>query len=123
MTPEEVNDPKIVKKKLRDDIALKFEFYNTEKCDKLKELRSNLEDVREQLISNLEKVLDRGEQIEVLVEKTESMVDLSNELKVNSKTLKKIMWWKNSKLWILCILVVIFVIYFIMVYFCGGFLL
>jgi len=55
---------------LRENVQERIIYYNTDKCDKLKELKSNLDEVKESLLSNLDKVIERGEKIDVLVDKT-----------------------------------------------------
>ena len=49
------------------------------------------------------------------------MVALSLDFKDNAKTLKRNMMWKNYKLYIIIGIVLILVVYFAMVIFCGGF--
>jgi len=41
--------------------------------DKLWELQKNVKDVKEIMIENIDKILERGEKIDILVEKTETM--------------------------------------------------
>jgi vesicle-associated membrane protein 7 len=43
----------------------------------------------------------RGEQIELLVEKTSRLEEQAIDFKHVSGDLKKHMWWKNVKLWII----------------------
>lgn len=49
----------------------------------------------------------RGEQIELLVEKTAELEVQAVDFKKVSGDLKKHMWWKNVKLWIIIICVVL----------------
>lgn len=66
-------------------------------------------------------MIQRGDKIEVLVRKTETMSSLSLDMKSTSRTIKNEMLWRNWKFTLLIILVVIAVIYLILVIACGGF--
>lgn len=45
-----------------------------------------------------EKVLQRGEKIELLVDKTEALSTSARRFQHQSKSLKNVMWWKNVKM-------------------------
>jgi vesicle-associated membrane protein 7 len=48
----------------------------------------------------MNKVIDRGEKIEILVKKSETIADQSYDMKNTSKKIKRRMWWKNVKIMI-----------------------
>lgn len=58
----------------------------------------------------MDKVIERGEKIEVLVKKSEMMTDQSYNLKDTAKKVKNRMWWKNKKIMIGIILLVIVIL-------------
>ena len=58
----------------------------------------------------MDKVIERGEKIEVLVKKSEMMSDQSYDLKDTSKKVKNRMWWKNKKIMIGIILLVLIIL-------------
>lgn len=53
-------------------------------------------------------MLDRGERIEVLVDKTEDLHNQSQSFKKKGTQLKRKMWWKNAKL--CCCLITILIV-------------
>lgn len=68
----------------------------------------------------LEKVLDRGEKVEVLVENSEELKKNSNIYLTNSKKVKKKMEQSNIRLWIIggiivfvCFIIILFIFYFV----------
>lgn len=66
--------------------------------------------------SSVDKVIARQEQIEIIVDRSETLVNSSIVFRKRSTDLKKNMWWKNCKLWIL--LVVIFIVcFYLFIYF------
>lgn len=50
------------------------------------------------MIENIDKVLERGERIDLLVDKSEALNEQSFVFKKNAKKLKDEMWWKNTKM-------------------------
>lgn len=50
------------------------------------------------MVENIEKILDRGDRIELLVDKTATMKDGAFHFKKQSKRLRQALWMKNAKL-------------------------
>lgn len=49
------------------------------------------------MVQNIERVLERGEKIELLVDKTENLNAQAFRFKKQSTNLRRAMWWKNFK--------------------------
>jgi vesicle-associated membrane protein 7 len=54
--------------------------------------------VRAVMVENIDKVLERGDRIELLVDKTSTIQDNSFRFKKQSRRLRQSMWIKNAKL-------------------------
>ncbi|KAK9938999.1 hypothetical protein M0R45_015709 [Rubus argutus] len=50
------------------------------------------------MVDNIEKILERGDRIELLVDKTATMQDGAFHFKKQSKRLRRALWMKNAKL-------------------------
>lgn len=50
------------------------------------------------MVENIEKILERGDRIELLVDKTVTMQDGAFHFKKQSKRLRRALWMKNAKL-------------------------
>lgn len=50
------------------------------------------------MVDNIEKILERGDKIELLVDKTATMQDSSFHFRKQSKRLRRALWMKNAKL-------------------------
>lgn len=48
-------------------------------------------------MQNIEKVLDRGEKLELLVDKTENLRYQADQFQKGGKALRNKMWWQNVK--------------------------
>jgi vesicle-associated membrane protein 7 len=87
--------------------------------DALRTAQREIEGVREIMTENIERVLERGEHMSLLVDKTGRLGDNARDFRVRSRTLKRRMWWKNVKLMVLLALVVLFLIYLFVGFGCG----
>ena len=67
-------------------------------------------ELEEQSLNNMDKVIERGEKIDILVQKSETMVNQSLDVKDNARKVKNKMWWKNKKVLIGIILLVLLII-------------
>jgi len=56
-----------------------------------------IEEVKGQMMDNIDKVIDRGEKIESLVDKSEGLAERSLSFKQSSQRLKRSIWWANCK--------------------------
>jgi hypothetical protein len=65
---------------------------------KFSDLRRFMEQVRAVMVENIDKVLERGDRIELLVDKTSTIQDNTFRFKKQSRRLRQAMWIKNAKL-------------------------
>lgn len=67
--------------------------------DKITEVKSQINKVKEVMEQNIGIVIDRGEKIEVLEQKSADLADNANKFKKHSRDLKRAMWLKNLKIY------------------------
>lgn len=65
--------------------------------DKVTKVRSAVEEVREIALDNVEKVLQRGSQIDDIVAQTEELQSQSQGFHTSARNLKNQMWWNSMK--------------------------
>jgi len=95
-------------------------YSNNPGADRITRVRGEIDEVKSVMVTSIEKVLERGERIELLVDKTESLNQSAFKFKKGSTQLKRAMWWKNIKIMIILGIVIVAVIYFIVAMACGG---
>ncbi|KAG0307394.1 hypothetical protein BGZ98_000359 [Dissophora globulifera] len=101
-------------------IAKQMEYFSTNpNADKIKQVQGEIEQVKDVMVQNIERVLERGERIELLVDKTDNLNQQAFAFKKRSTALKRAMWWKNTKLMVILTLVIIFLVYLIICAACG----
>ncbi|PPR93740.1 hypothetical protein GOBAR_AA26937 [Gossypium barbadense] len=76
--------------------------------------------IRTIMVENIEKILERGDRIELLVDKTATMKDGAFHFKKQSKRLRQALWMKNAKLLALLTCLIVLLLYIIIAACCGG---
>lgn len=85
-----------------------------EELNKVLQVQKQVEEVKGVMMENIEKVLDRGDRIELLVDKTEELRFQADHFYRSGRNLRRRMWWNNMKLKlaivgvVLCIAFIIF---------------
>jgi vesicle-associated membrane protein 7 len=94
-------------------------FSNAKETDKIEIAKGKVAEVKDVMIDNIEKVLDRGEKIDLLVHKTEDLSESAHNFRYKSKKLKNTMWWRNFKLILLLVFIIVAILAVITWYLCG----
>ncbi|XP_007645993.1 vesicle-associated membrane protein 7 isoform X2 [Cricetulus griseus] len=89
--------------------------------DRVMETQAQVDELKGIMVRNIDLVAQRGERLELLIDKTENLVDSSVTFKTTSRNLARAMCMKNIKLTIIIIIVSIVFIYIIVSPLCGGF--
>jgi vesicle-associated membrane protein 7 len=87
--------------------------------DALNQAKTDLADVRALAVQNIDAVLDRGEKIELLVDKTESLAGDAFRFKKQATRVKHAQWVKNMKLTVVAVCVAVLILYFLIGMVCG----
>jgi len=95
-------------------------FSNDSNADKIRQLRSNLDEVKGIMVDSIEKVLERGESIELLLGRTENLTSTAVNFKRKSEELKNALIWRNVKISLAIAFVVLVIILIIIAISCGG---
>ena len=69
-------------------------------------------------IENIEKVLDRGDRIELLVDKTDTLRADAFRFKRTTREVRRQMWWRDVKMYLIVCVVAVFLVYFAVAQFC-----
>eukprot|EP01134_Creolimax_fragrantissima_P000884 CFRG0884T1 len=108
-------------RKFAPKIQQQMEYFSSDpNADRLRRVRNEVDDVRKVMVQNIEKVIQRGEQIDILVDQTDTLNQHAFQFKKKSTALKRKMWWKNTKMLILLGLVLLIMFYFFLSMACGG---
>jgi vesicle-associated membrane protein 7 len=98
-----------------------MEFFSSNtSADTLNRVRSEVGEIRTIMVDNIEKILERGDRIELLVDKTATMQDGAFHFKKQSKRLRRALWMKNAKLLALLTCLIVVLLYILIAACCGG---
>lgn len=96
-------------------------YSNNPNADRITRVRNEIDEVKTVMVQNIEKVLERGERIELLVDRTENLNQTAFQFKKKATQVKRRMWWKNVKVMVILIFVVLVIVYGAVAVGCGGF--
>eukprot|EP00386_Alphamonas_edax_P012561 GDKI01039170.1.p1 GENE.GDKI01039170.1~~GDKI01039170.1.p1 ORF type:complete len:322 (-),score=96.02 GDKI01039170.1:269-1234(-) len=94
--------------------------YNAAFCDQLTRVRARVQEINAVMLENIDKVLQRGERIELLVDKS---AELSTQALVFNRRATSLAWnqrWRLWKLRVTLFLACMLVLYVILAWSCGG---
>mmetsp|Transcript_5082 Transcript_5082/g.7171 ORF Transcript_5082/g.7171 Transcript_5082/m.7171 type:complete len:180 (-) Transcript_5082:459-998(-) len=100
-------------------IQKQLEFYNGPQADQFATVHKKLDDVKNVMVQNIEMVLERGEKLELLVDKSEQLQLDSFRFQKSSKKLRQAMFWKKVKIYLLVTFVIIIILYIFLAVICG----
>ena len=83
------------------------------------QVRGEIDAVKDVMVQNIERVLERGERIDLLVDKTDGMNQTAFAFRKRSTALRRRMWWRNTRLLVFLAFAVLFLVYLIVGAFCG----
>ncbi|KAI5575516.1 hypothetical protein POPTR_010G239900v4 [Populus trichocarpa] len=92
-----------------------------EEISKLSKLKAQITEVKGIMMDNIDKVLDRGERIELLVDKTDNLSFQADSFQRQGRELRRKMWLQNLKVKLVLGGTVLALIVIVWISVCGGF--
>uniref|UniRef100_I1L0B0 Vesicle-associated membrane protein 721d n=1 Tax=Glycine max TaxID=3847 RepID=I1L0B0_SOYBN len=92
-----------------------------EEISKLAKVKAQVSEVKGVMMENIEKVLDRGDKIELLVDKTENLHNQAQDFRTSGTRIRRKMWLQNMKIKLIVLGILIALILIIVLSVCRGF--
>jgi vesicle-associated membrane protein 72 len=92
-----------------------------EEISKLVKVKAQVSEVKGVMMENIEKVLDRGEKIDLLVDKTENLHNQAQDFRSTGTQIRRKMWLQNMKIKLIVLGILIALILIIVLSVCKGF--
>ena len=89
--------------------------------EKQGELQNQIDEVKEGMVQNIEKVLERGEKIELLVDKTDRLNQQAFRFEASSRGLRKHLYWRRMRNIAICSAFGLLIVFILVAEGCGGF--
>lgn len=83
--------------------------------DKIRQVQSQVDEVIDVMQENISKVIERGERLDELQDKSESLSDNASAFSSRAKQLHRRMWWRDMKMKLVVALVVTIILLIIIV--------
>ncbi|XP_061991690.1 putative vesicle-associated membrane protein 726 [Rosa rugosa] len=100
---------------------MKYCVDHPEEINKLAKVKAQVTEVKGVMMENIEKVLDRGEKIELLVDKTDNLRSQAQDFKQQGTKMRRKMWFQNMKMKLIVVGIVVALGLVIFLSVCGGF--
>eukprot|EP00882_Tetradesmus_deserticola_P020165 GHRQ01021735.1.p2 GENE.GHRQ01021735.1~~GHRQ01021735.1.p2 ORF type:complete len:100 (+),score=39.49 GHRQ01021735.1:256-555(+) len=68
-------------------------------ADVIDRVRGEISQVKGIMVENIERVLDRGERLDLLVDKTDLLQGEAFAFRREATRARRVMWWKNVRMW------------------------
>ncbi|KAK9145979.1 hypothetical protein Sjap_005882 [Stephania japonica] len=94
---------------------------NPEEINKIAKVKAQVSEVKGVMMENIEKVLDRGEKIELLVDKTDNLRSQAQDFRQQGTKMRRKMWWQNMKMKLIVLAIFIVLVLIIILSVCHGF--
>uniref|UniRef100_T1JBQ6 Vesicle-associated membrane protein 7 n=1 Tax=Strigamia maritima TaxID=126957 RepID=T1JBQ6_STRMM len=82
-------------------------FSEAKDFDTVSKVQGELDELKDIMVKNIDNIATRGERLELLVSKTDNLCSESVQFRVRSRTLARSIYWKNIKLTVIIVVVVI----------------
>ncbi|XP_053326047.1 vesicle-associated membrane protein 4 [Spea bombifrons] len=83
--------------------------------DKIRQVQNQVDEVIDVMQENITKVIERGERLDELQDKSESLSDNATAFSSRSRQLRRQMWWRDCKMKVIVAFVIILVLLVIIV--------
>lgn len=93
-----------------------------EEPDRIERMRGEVEQVKGIMVQNIDAIMERGERMELLVDKAENLSNSSVSFRQASTRVRRKAWWENVKMRVVMAVVLVVIVYAIVSASCGGLL-
>ncbi|XP_058076542.1 vesicle-associated membrane protein 724-like isoform X1 [Magnolia sinica] len=94
---------------------------HAEEIGKLSKVKDQVSEVKNIMMENIDKALDRGERLDVLQDKTEELRDHAQSFKKHGTQIRRKMWFQNMKIKLVVLAILLVLVLIIWVSVCHGF--
>ncbi|KAI9639499.1 synaptobrevin-domain-containing protein [Dioszegia hungarica] len=88
-------------------------------ADPLKQARSDLDNVKDIMVQNIDSILQRGERLDLLVDKTDTLAGQAYAFRRGARNVRRQQWWRNTRIMVLTGVVGVIILYLFIAQFCG----
>ncbi|RSH79835.1 uncharacterized protein EHS24_009495 [Apiotrichum porosum] len=98
---------------------LMHQYQTAPPADPLKQAQTDLNNVKDIMVQNIDSILQRGERLDLLVDKTDTLAGQAYAFRRGARAVRRQQWWKNTRITILTGFVCFLIVYLLIAQFCG----
>lgn len=98
-----------------------MEKYNEASDSSMERIRAHTAEITENMIDNIDKIMQRQEKIELLVEKTETLNRTAIQFRRQAVDVRRTLWWRDVRAKVVMVSIVLLLIFLLITWLCGGF--
>ncbi|KAL5541848.1 hypothetical protein UlMin_009558 [Ulmus minor] len=100
---------------------MKYIIDHAEEIEKLIKVKAQVSEVKSIMLENIDKTIDRGENLTILVDKTEDLRSQAQQFKNKGQQIRRKMWYQNMKIKLVVFGILLLLILIIWLSICHGF--
>jgi vesicle-associated membrane protein 7 len=93
---------------------------NERAVDSIGAVKNQIDEVKENMVQNISNLLERGERLELLVEKTDNLNQQAFRFESSGRSLRRAMYWRQMRCYAGVGVAIIFLIFIAAASMCGG---
>mmetsp|Transcript_85743 Transcript_85743/g.276722 ORF Transcript_85743/g.276722 Transcript_85743/m.276722 type:complete len:236 (-) Transcript_85743:2-709(-) len=95
------------------------EKFNSPNADRVHSLMNKVKDVNDKVVESIDKLLLRQDKIDILVDRTQLLSESSNSFRREAERVRRVVWWRNMRVLMCIITIVVIAIAVVVVASCG----
>ncbi|KAG4932066.1 hypothetical protein JHK87_046068 [Glycine soja] len=100
---------------------MKYIIDHAEEIEKLIKVKAQVSEVKSIMLENIDKAIDRGENLTILADKTETLHSQAQEFKKQGTHVRRKMWYQNMKIKLVVLGILLLLVLVIWLSVCHGF--
>ncbi|XP_004487861.1 vesicle-associated membrane protein 724 [Cicer arietinum] len=100
---------------------MKYIIDHAEEIEKLLKVKAQVSEVKSIMLENIDKAIDRGENLTILSDKTETLRSQAQDFRKQGTQVRRKMWYQNMKIKLVVLGILLFLVLVIWLSICGGF--
>ena len=98
-----------------------IEKYNEASDSSVDRIRAHVAEISDNMVDNIDKIMQRQEKIELLVEKTETLNRTAMQFRRQAVDVRRTLWWRDVRAKIVMVSSALLLIFLLITLLCGGF--
>ena len=96
------------------------EKYNEGADTSMDRIRSHIAEISDNMIDNIDKIMQRQEKIELLVEKTDTLNRTALQFRRQAIDVRRTLWWRDVRAKVTIVVICLVIIFLLIMWLCGG---